>query len=444
MCFAASENYFFDITDSASIRQSLTEDWFIAKLEYLRGKQAEIVTDSVGNKFQVRYEEYSTECAIIVTPEVEEEVHIFTDSGEFIQTRSVYPQGAKGTWILYRNLKDGKPTCVRYHYSVDSGVFVQFRTSSSVTDKKSLADFVILGQYAAKNISVGVPLETFYSYSFNDIYRLTQKSLPWFDKRFYSELFDENSNMVSIIRDNLDRIVPTEDAAYDENKNPIYTKDLTYREEPFYDGEPSERPIYLSEAGFLKWIVDGLIRPISGSGLLTEPLKKDTILPNDTSYAYSVNEEYNVYFTLNWIRNIATACTSVFSGHDYEFETSGVEVKSVPFPNSYYETVGYPVSAIEALMYYLGATEPGRFYLGAIRHTIKDTTHTGTEVSVYSECAAFFPIFKKDGKFSLIIFENGKELTFEEFAKAHPNDFVNFTRIVSTSQFFPFFTEAEN
>ena len=79
--------------------------------------------------------------------------------------------------------------------------------------------------------------------------------------------------------------------------------------------------------------------------------------------------------------------------------------------------------------------EPGRFYLGAIRHTVK--SDEGKEVSVYTECAAFFPVLDKEGRFALIIFENGKELSFADFVKAHENDTVHLTRITSSANFFP-------
>ena len=86
-------------------------------------------------------------------------------------------------------------------------------------------------------------------------------------------------------------------------------------------------------------------------------------------------------------------------------------------------------------MYDLALKEPGRFYLGAIRHTVK--SDKGQEVSVYTECAAFFPVLDKNGKYTLIIFENGEELSFVDFVKKHENDTIQLTRILASGNFFP-------
>ena len=138
---------------------------------------------------------------------------------------------------------------------------------------------------------------------------------------------------------------------------------------------------------------------------------------------------------MNWIRNIATAAASVFSDHEYVFAESGVEVKNAFYNNMYTETTGYYIDSLRPLMYMLSVSEPGRFYLGAIRHTVKSSQ--GQEVSVYSECAAFFPLLDKDGKFALIIFENGKEYSFAEFVKLHKGDTIQLTRVLASENFFP-------
>ena len=426
---------FVDIPESSDVRKTLIDDWFLANLDLLRGKSAEVLQDRAGSTFQVRFEEYGNECAIIVAPEVMEKVESYTDAGVQTFYRSVFPQGARGSWTLYRDNVTGKPTCIRYYISQNPEVFVQFKpySLSARESIKTSADFVIFGTYAAKGVPVGVPLEYFYDLSFNDVYKLTEKTLPWLEQVFYPELYEDSIQMIAVIRSNLSRFHELDGAAYDEAGNPVFIKDSVARYESYSQEE--DKPLYTCDAGFVKWIVDGLIRPISGSGLLLDPLKKDTVFPNETGYAYSKNEEYDIFFSLNWIRNIATAAASVFSNHQYVFETSGVEVKNVPFNNIYSETAGYEITALKPLMYTLAVTEPGRFYLGAIRHTVK--RGEGQEVSVYTECAAFFPVLDKEGRFALIIFENGKELSFSDFIKAHENDTVHLTRITSSANFFP-------
>ena len=424
---------FVDIPESASVRKNLIDDWFLANLDLLRGKSAEVIQDRAGSTFQVRFEEYGNECAIIVAPENIEKVESYSDAGVQTFYRSVFPLGARGCWTLFRNNISGEILCIRYYVSQNPEVYVQFRPGKGAANK-STVDYIIFGSYAAKNVSVGVSIEDFFSLTFNEIYKLTEKTLPWIQEAFYPELYHDSIQMIAIIRKNLERFHELEGAAYDEDGNPVFIKDSIPRYEESTSSEET-KPLYTNDAGFVKWIVDGLIRPISGSGLLLNPLKMDTVFPNETSYAYSVNENYDIYFTLNWIRNIATAAASVFSDHEYVFAESGVEVKNAFYNNMYTETTGYYIDSLCPLMYMLSVSEPGRFYLGAIRHTVKSSQ--GQEVSVYSECAAFFPVLDKDGKFALIIFENGKEYSFAEFVKLHKGDTIHLTRVLASENFFP-------
>ena len=424
---------FVDIPESSSVRETLVEDWFLANLDLLRGKSAEVIQDRAGTAFQVRFEEYGEECAIIVAPETIEKVDSYTDAGVQSFYRSVFPLGIRGCWVLFRDTERGKPTCVRYYISQNPEVFVQFKPSKLSSLNKSSADFVVFGIYAAKDVPVGVPLEDFFSLTFNDIYKLTEKTLPWYEQVFYPELYTDSFYMIGVIRQNLERFNELEGAAYDEDGNPVFIKDSVPRYEEYSSEE--KKPLFTCDAGFLKWIVDGIIRPISGSGLLLAPLKQDTVFPNETSYAYSVNEKYDIYFSLNWIRNMAAATASVLSGHEFFYEDSGVEVKTVTYNNIYSNAAGYTIPFLKPLMYNLCITEPGRFYLGAIRHTV--VGENGQEVSVYTECAAFFPVLDEEGKFGLVIFENGEELSFTDFVKKHQGDTIHLTRVTASSNFFP-------
>ena len=426
---------FLDIPESATVRGILIEDWFTAHLDLLRGKNAENIQDKAGTTFQVRFEEYGNECAIIVAPEVLEKVESYSDAGVQTFYRSVFPQSTRGSWTLFRDNLTGKITCIRYYISANTEVYVQFRpaTMGGKNLNKSFADFVVFGAYAAKNVPVGLPIERFFSLSFNQVYEITEKTLPWYEQVFYPELYNDSILMIGKIRDNLSRFNNLEGAAYDEDGNPVFIKDSVPRVE--VSSETEEKPLYTCDAGFLKWIVDGLIRPVSGSGLLLDPLKRDTVFPRETGYAYAINSEYDIYFSLNWVRNLATAAASVFSGHDYLFESAGVEVQTVSFNNIYSSATGYSINSLKPLMYDLALKEPGRFYLGAIRHTVK--SDKGQEVSVYTECAAFFPVLDKNGKYTLIIFENGEELSFVDFVKKHENDTIQLTRILASGNFFP-------
>ena len=90
---------FVDIPESSDVRKTLIDDWFLANLDLLRGKSAEVLQDRAGSTFQVRFEEYGNECAIIVAPEVMEKVESYTDAGVQTFYRSVFPQAAVFSYI---------------------------------------------------------------------------------------------------------------------------------------------------------------------------------------------------------------------------------------------------------------------------------------------------------------------------------------------------------
>ena len=96
---------------------------------------------------------------------------------------------------------------------------------------------------------------------------------------------------------------------------------------------------------------------------------------------------------------------------------------------------GYQTDYIRPLLYVLAATEPGRFFLGAIRQT--DVNENNPDINFFTECAAFFPFFDSDGKFNVVVFEDGKEYTLDAFLKKYAGSYVHLVRINASERFFP-------
>ena len=68
-----------------------------------------------------------------------------------------------------------------------------------------------------------------------------------------------------------------DDAMYDENHELVHIS--TGKKFEINDkSDKSEKNLLLSSAGFVKWIADGLVEPISGGVLKREPLIKETVL----------------------------------------------------------------------------------------------------------------------------------------------------------------------
>lgn len=429
------------IPESSSIRKSIADSWFYSDLKDLRYKRAELRVNSVGEKFQIRLEESSETYAIIVAPEVLVEVDLYTESGVEQRVVSEFPYNEKGSWILIKNAETQKTESIKIYFTENKDVYVQF----SPNGNKILADYIIDGLYAAKGVPIGIPFNRLYTISFEEVLSLTKKSLPWNYSVIFPGQYDSKLQMIGVIRKNLSRIAYADDACYDENGKPIYISDGSSR--TVYKTETENNILTLSSTGFLKWIADGLVESFVGGGIYREPLLRKTVTPNPLSLAGVLSETEDLYFPLDWTRNLAAACLSLRTQKKYLWENAGVDVTVEPFASEisssgstqtvgYLKDSGYEISKLKPLLYVLGVTEPTYCYFAAIRRPIKNSVGK-PEYYKFDQCAVIFPYFDKDKKFSCVIFENGTELTLNSFINKNKGCFVHLTRILSNEKFFP-------
>ncbi len=428
------------IPDSAEIRERLEEAWFTAPLSEVRANKPEIRVNDNGEKFQIRLEESDTTFNIFVAPHAVIKVNVFSDTGMYVEEQELYPGDAAGSWVLIRDKHTGKPLRIRYYFLKNSEVFIQFTPQGKI----ALADLVIFGNYAARGVPTGMPFEMFYSASFEDVMKITETKVPWNYVLADPQLYHSVKQMCAVIREKLPSISLVDDAMYDENRELVHIstgKKLEIDEK----SDKSEKKLLLSSAGFVKWIADGLVEPISGGILMREPLIKETVSVKDNGLQGILSQKYDLFFSLDWVRNLASAVVSVYSGKTYLFNQSGVDVTLNPFASSitekgvantvtFVENSGYTVAVLNSLLYVLAASEPGTLYFGAIRGTDRTVT---PEIMAFNECVAFFPYFQDDGGFACNVFMNGREMTLENFCYYYADDFVYLTRVKASERFFP-------
>ena len=428
------------IPDSSEIRDGLEERWFTAPLSEVRTNQPEIHANDNGEKFQVRLEENDSTFNVFVSPRALVKVNVFSDKGIYTEEQEMYPGDASGSWVLIRDKRTEKPLRIRYYFLKNSEVYIQFTPQGKI----ALADLVIYGNYAARGVPTGMPFEKFYSASFADVMNITETKLPWNYVLVDPEMYHSMKQMCAVIREKLPSISLVPDAMYDENNDLVHIstgKSFEKSEKSNY----SEKNLLLSSAGFVKWIADGLVEPVSGSQLMRDPLIKETVSVKDNGRQGVLSQKYDLFFSLNWVRNLASAVVSVYSGKTYLFNQSGVDVTVNPFASSitekgvantvtFVENSGYTVKVLNSLLYVLAATEPGTMYFGAIRGTDRTIT---PEIMAFNDCVAFFPYFQDDGGFACNVFMNGREMTLENFCYFYADDFVYLTRVKSSERFFP-------
>ena len=433
--FAAYNSW--GIPDSSEIRKGLTERWFEASLDAVRMNLPEIYDNNAGEKFQVRLEESDSTYMIYVAPCAVINVNVYSSKGVSLEQQEVYPGDAPGSWVLVRNKKTDEPIRIRWYFSVNSDVYVQFTPYG----KTAFADLVIYGNYASKGSSTGVPFSALYGASFEDILNMTAVSLPWKYVTIDDDRYDGVLQMAGMIQKNLGKIMYVPNAMYDEDGKLVQITNG----QPFNSENIDSNKLYLSSAGFLKWIADGLVEPIAGSKLKRQPLLVETVSVKETGYQGIMSQKYNLFFSLDWIRNLAAAIMSVNTGRLYLFNESGADVTVNPFAASigangtlntvtFIEDTGYSLSVLKSLLYVLAATEPGNIYFGAIRETDKTVT---PEIKVFNDCVVFLPYFSSNGSFGCFVYMNGKQISLEDFCMLYADENVYLTRVRANEQFYP-------
>jgi hypothetical protein len=291
---------------------------------------------------------------------------------------------------------------------------------------------IIFGAYAARGVEVGVPFERLYTAPFADIKKWAP-TIPWYYTAASPLRYEGCLKMLSVISDNKKRFVYVPDAAYDEAGESVSILTGEKREARTRENIMLE----FSDAGFLKWIIDGLVVPFAGSYTRLSPLTEQTVTYKQGSFQGVMSAQYNLSFALDWTRNLAAAVLSVKTDTAYRAANSGVDVTAEPFALSpattYTKDSGYPAEGLLPLLYVLAVSYPDTFYLAAIRQT----DHVSPEVHFFSRCAAIFPYFDETGRFRVVVYENGVELSLQQFIEKYKKDSIHLTRVESSTRFFP-------
>lgn len=447
-----------EIPESASCRKELIETWFMQDPEILRAAEPQVLQNRVGDYFLVRQEEENGQMRIIVAPLVRQKVLMAVNNLEVpsenraapsaesaadLQTGvqpvtvipsnagkasapaavseksaegknvpaalppenehtakeiwiETWPETAPGSWVLYRDALTGKPLRIRYYIVPDGEVYADFFPGK----EKCLADFVVFGAVAAGGVPVPVGFDRFYTATLEELSHLTRYTLPWNYTKVFSYSYDGVKQMIGLVRFLLPSLHKS--------------------------GKISGEGASLN---FVKWIVDGLVKPLTGGTVRLE-------------------EEQTDAKSLENIRTLAAAAISARTDIVYDRNTSGADVKTdafayyidadgVPKNTGYAFNSGYPVELLKPLFYVLAVTEADRFFLGAVRQGTVQTAGGMAERQVFTGTAAFFPWFDSQGRFRLSVFEKGEEYTIDEFAKKYRGGFVSLVRIKASRDFFP-------
>ena len=433
--------YPFDqIPDSAEVRESITASWLSAPLEKVIKRASELHTDLKGNSFTVsgKYAENSKDMYVIsVVPDL-------TDYS--LPEHNLVPQG---TWMLYRKLDTGVPLLIKIYPRENPALSISLRPASQKAySGKSFIDICLFNAYVCKDIAIGVPFETLYHISLSRLKELTQAIIPW--DLFNPPRYNSPVKAMSRIVENLQyRLVPLKDGCFDHNGKPVHISnsqpqtELEITTAMNIDQIRSEVIGGVDSAGFAKWIIDGMVRPVAGQGTVIESLKRATEAPK-THFTKPYLDTENVFFGLDWIRNLGAAALSLNLNRTVYPDSAGLDVADCPFALTdavavvgtgntvtkqpaflgYQQYAGYQTAYLLPLLYYRAIVEPDHFYLACI-----STMPSATELRRYDRIAVFFPYFDGWGEFHLDIYEDGIQVPVDEFIEKNKDAYAALVRV---------------
>lgn len=319
--------------ESSGVRAEILSTWLLADAPAVLGKKSETHIERLIYSFSLSQKQQEKTDVI--------EISVQNDSRK----------GDQGSWYFYKRMEDGKIESIVVKPVADSQVSLVFRPfSDTKKDERSLLEMQIYGMTVCKDIPVGLSFSSLFTASLSSIIALTSTTVPWHLLSPEPILYEDTVSAIQIIRSRLSALFYYEDGAFNDVGQAVHINDGSLQDPAvLIDLIPSEKDILQIEggvncSGFVKWIVDGMIRPFSGSNTFIEVLKKSTESPR-THFTEPFRYTRDLFFALDWTRNLASALVSVNLKKTVFAYESGVDVTVEPFAGSkgYEKNIGYPV-----------------------------------------------------------------------------------------------------
>jgi hypothetical protein len=405
------------IQDDSSLRLSLVQAWFKEAPAKALANRSFIHTLPGGGRIQVRIEDGPREFGIVLAREL----------------TGTFPGWAQGSWILTREKADGAAARIRVFLRSDPYTYVQFRPMGN---DKSLMDVVLYEAYAVRSLPVSIPFDRLLVIPVEEALAVAGRAFPrrYFDP--HPEDYRDVRTLAAAIRERLPGLSFRDDGAIDERGRYVYIE--TLKEQTGEGG--------LNCSGFVKWVVDGILRPVTGRLLPIAPLKA-AFGKRGSSFTDPYEEIRDPFFGLDWTRNLASQANSVLRSPGYGV-LEEIEVRNAPFSSvilrdreggvlrtfpGFLLNAGFGFEGIQPLLYTLAIDEPGRIYLASVNNEMNPAPRMRQHFHV----AVLVPYFNENGNFQVALFESAEETSFSRFKNRYPGHYVNLVRIPVEGEFNP-------
>jgi len=425
------------IEDDSALRISLEASWFRESPGNVLSKQPEYHTLRGGTRIQVRTERSSLnrdEFAIVLARE----------------QNGLYSGWAQGSWVLTRR-RDNDPqgSRIRVFLRSDYNTYVQFRPFS---EDKCMMDVVLYDAFAARSVPLPLPFERLFVLPVEEVLNLAGDRFP---RRYFDTepgMYRDSRAFISLLRSRLPELTYVDDGAQDENGSFVFIETLQPQA-----AMPRNARVRggVNCSGFVKWVVDGILRPITSERLPIAPLKAP-YGSRGSPMTDIWEEEREPFFGLDWCRNLASMASAVLRIPGYEVledhevrnsafsqliirQPGGSVIQAYP---GFINSAGFGFAGLTPLLYTLAVDEPGWIYLAAVNRDIAapvtpDNPRGLPILRQYYHLAVLVPYFTERGVFQVAVFESGEETSFTGFRSRYPGQFVNLVRIPIEASFNP-------
>jgi len=425
------------ISDDSLVRLKIKDSWMLETSDRVLSMNARIETLESGERVEIRTREGREEFMVSISRELTRGAGAANRIGT-----GQFPGWIQGSWMLTRRKDTGAATQIKIFLRSDQQTFIQFHPFNS---DKCLLDAVVYGGYIAHSIPVAVPFERLYTMPLNDILRLVENKFPM--RYFQPDIsnYRETRAFVTQVRSRLTGLRFVDDGAVNENGRFVFIETL--------QPQPANLQGF-NCSGFTKWLIDGILRPVTGERLMITPLKAP-FGERGSSFTANYEQKKDIFFGLDWIRNLAAAANGTLRSSPYrsldEFEIRKndfahilVNERGTLVVNSYpgfLTDAGYAVEGLHPLLYTLAIDEPYSFYLAAANREMdiaNEISPRGTSrLRQYYHVAALVPYFDENGFFKIVVFESAAETTFIGFRTRHLGSHVNLVKIPVSPTFDP-------
>jgi hypothetical protein len=210
--------------------------------------------------------------------------------------------------------------------------------------------------------------------------------------------------------------------------------------------QAQDGPGGLNCSGFAKWVVDGILQPLTGSRLPIEPLKAP-FGSRGSSFTEPYEKLRDPFFGLDWTRNLASRANSILRAPDFgalqEIEVQKAVFSSIKirqgrtsslrtYPD-FLPNTGFGFEGLHPLLYTLAIDKPGWIYLASV----SDEMGSAPRMRQHFHVAVLAPYFNERGGFQVAVFESAEETSFAGFKARYPGHFINLVRIPVEAAFAP-------